>query len=245
MAGKSVVWIATLCAALTATMANADVQAAPLETSNHLSMDTTNPSGIYTDRLSPRRLKLWKSLTAMVLATDAAGNPLYARLHALWQAVATSGHVVYVELPAWNGIHHKAGEVVVEKVDQKGYSSAVAIRLYPDVIDHATSESSDEEFRPFLGLGKTERYLEVLGHELAHAVMALREPDYARKMLDLASESANYAAFYRMYVESPQYAEEMRQRAERIQILTEILERPACAAEMEVWRELTQKRSGK
>ena len=62
------------------------------------------------------------------------------------------------------------------------------IGLRPRVIDHAyvgPCTKRPDGLIPFEGLGKEERYAEVLGHELAHAADILLNPERARLVEEL------------------------------------------------------------
>jgi hypothetical protein len=183
-----------------------------------------------------------------VLAVDKAGNLRYPKLYSLWQAVASSGVLVYIDLANQHGsksdICLKAGEVIVEQLDQNGKVTAATVRLYSYIIDHTKSDPWDDGFVPFKGLGRDCRYLEILGHELAHTAAALCNRDYARRLQDLKKAADDFVQFRRSHWNMPQATEEMQRRANRIEILTTEVEAPARAAEVEVWRELVRGQSG-
>jgi hypothetical protein len=83
-------------------------------------------------------------------------------------------------------------------------------------------------FIPFAGLRKKERYAEVLGHELTHAVLLLLDADYLGLYLQRKAQ---------FYCSSPD--------SRLIDSLTSLIEGPAEAAEEEIWRELKAGRESK
>ena len=102
--------------------------------------------------------------------------------------------------------------------------AVVLVRLNLGMIDRAlASERSRraDDFIPFAGLSKKQRYAEVLGHELAHVVRLLTRPDYLS-----------------LYQERQALADRRSQDVQCIGRLTSSIEKPAEAAEIEIWREL-------
>jgi len=91
---------------------------------------------------------------------------------------------------------------------------------------------------PFYRLGQNERYAEVVGHELAHAVQMLENPEYAHLCLKLDVQAAEYLLSRRQSASGAVADEVTRLRQARLQSLTDKIEKPAQAAELEVWREL-------
>lgn len=78
-----------------------------------------------------------------------------------------------------------AGLFRLEKYDPTGQHHIAVIELRPRVIDRTRVGSEVQRpdgLIPFEGLGKEERYAEVLGHELAHAADILLNPELARQV---------------------------------------------------------------
>ncbi len=102
----------------------------------------------------------------------------------------------------------------------------LVIRLNLHFIECAvTSEPSRRSggLIPFAGLGKYERYAEALGHELAHAVYFLTNPEYMgyyQELVRLRSVRGDKAG------------------DEVIERLMLLIEEPADAAELEIWQEI-------
>lgn len=191
------------------------------------------------DRLSADQRMRWSAIVQQVLAEDDLGRPLYPTLRQMWNQVAESGHEVFVELPEPSrSTRFTAGVFRVERVDADGLIVAV-LRLHLETIDQAAvADSPSHGFRRFEGLGREARYLEVLGHELGHAVWTLADPARARRSMTLRGRSRELALAVR---------EERLDK--RSAILAEVVARveaqegPARAAEARVWRELVTSRA--
>ena len=137
--------------------------------------------GIRTDRLSSKKLPVWNSIVAIVMAEDRTGRPLHPTLRRLWDAVDTSGHAVYVELPDRRS--YIGGAFAITRVDPEGKAHEGILAMNLRVIDETSTGSGAARangFIPLAGLGKKERYAEVLGHELAHAVWSFGDTERAR-----------------------------------------------------------------
>ena len=152
-------------------------------------------------RLSRRQLRAWKAIEAVVLRTDRCGRLKHPKLHGLWQWADTRGHVIYIQLgkPKSHG-DYQGGRFVIEKLDPLGQRHVAAIWLSLPVIDDALVRSrsrTEDGFVRFAGLSKTQRYAEVLGHELAHAVWALGDPQNARRADDFGREAEKLYTRYR------------------------------------------------
>jgi hypothetical protein len=224
MKGSSVVGIAAA-----AVLVLAAVQEAPA-------------AGLRTDRLSPRQLKTWQAIEALVLATDLEGRPVYPTLHRLWRQAAESSHTIHIEMPRPKSVSpHTAGIFALEKPAPGGASQVGVIRLYLEAIDRAgTSDLSRRPngLLPFEGLSeKRQRYAEVLGHELVHALLTLNNPDHARLSESLDRETQALAA-YRQSRNGQALDDETCARLARIRVMSEEIERHPEAAEAEIWREL-------
>src|ERR1051326_4823204 len=143
-------------------------------------------TGILTDRLSPNELRRWSAIERFVLDKDSSEQPLYPTLYDLWNWIESNGHAVYIELPAAkSGRNCTAGSFGIEQVDPEGKRHVAVIRLYLNTIDQAVvgpPAARDDGFIPLAGLNKEERYGEVLGHELAHAVYILSDLERAQKV---------------------------------------------------------------
>lgn len=85
---------------------------------------------------------------------------------------------------------------------------------------------------PFYKLDKYERYAEVLGHELTHAALMLECPEYARLCLAYGS------AAEKLLVTRKRDSTLSEEHLLHLQSLADIIEKPAQAAELEIWREL-------
>ena len=203
-------------------------------------------TGIRTDRLSPKQLRVWKSIEKIVFAEKASGVPLHPRLQSLWRRAESSGHTVFIEFPAPITID-AAGQCLIEDLDPRGKNHVFVIRLYLPAIERAAAVESSRRpngLIPFKKLATKGRYAEIFGHELAHAVLILDDANYENLTLEQAGlrkqllSSSNQTA--RKRLSDP----ENRQRLSRLIVLDSLLEDPVNAIEMDVWRELMQSGRG-
>ena len=198
--------------------------------------------GIRTDQHSARKLRAWKQIEAIVLAKDAADRPSHPKLHRLWQWVEASGHVVQIELPDPKArCDHQAGKFMVEESDTDGRKHLAVIRLCLPVIDRASVRKiiwGADGFVRFEGLGKEERYAEILGHGLAHAVWILADRSHQSLKEDLDRKVTEFNDLRRRAVRDVAWDDKSRRHLRRIESLTTEIERPADVAEAEIWKEL-------
>jgi len=194
-------------------------------------------SGLRADRLSSDQRERWQPIVQLVLAEDERGRPLHPTLRQMWDQVAQSGHEVFVELPEPGpSTRFVAGLFRVESVDADGRIVAV-VRLHLETIDQATvADSPSHGFRRFEGLAREARYLEVLGHELGHAVWALADPERARRSMTLRRRSHGLARAMREA--RPDERSEIQRHLAEVAVQVEAQEVPARAAEARIWREL-------
>jgi hypothetical protein len=193
--------------------------------------------GISTDRLGGVQFRLWRSIREIVLAKDKSGRIKHPRLYGLWRDAEKSGHVIYIELCAVESLS-RAGQFLIEEFDPKGLRHIAVVRLNLATIDRTyvgMSARRDGGWIPFWGLRANERYAEVLGHELAHAVRAFQDAEYMHLYQELEKEASqlNYG------LHGLQNNAEVMARLDRIARLSKQIEGPAEAAEAEIWRELS------
>jgi len=205
------------------------------------------PSGLITSRLSPKELDRWKGIERLVFADNGNHQPLHPTLRGMWEWIETSGHVVYVEIMrSKRSATCTAGSFSIEYFDPKGERHIGIIKLSLANIDQAyVGEGTAREngFIPFEGLGKEERYAEVLGHELAHAVDILTTPVSA-KMVEVKIEKTNemlLSALPRRKGDS--LSSELKTRLSERDKLLQGLEKRAEQMEYIVWRELTESKT--
>jgi len=197
--------------------------------------------GLRTDRLSPKQLHAWNKIVDIVMADGRDGRPLYPTLRQLWDAVDTSGHVVHVEIPDRKGPpSYLAGRFAITKVDPEGKAHEGILILNLRAIDKLSTGPGATRpggFIPFRGLGKNERYAELLGHELAHAVWNLGATERARLAQRLQGDmETEMRMVLRAGGRGPD--EELRERVGELDRLAREVERPAEAAEVAIWKEL-------
>ncbi len=180
--------------------------------------------GVLTDRLQESQLNAWESIMEIVLARDAQGRPAHPVLYELYYQADMSGYEIQIELSTQRSILRAVGFCRIERPADRTPREVVLIRLNLGMIDRALASELTRRadgFVPFAGLRKRERYAEVLGHELAHVVRLVTHPDYMR-----------------LYRERQALADTGSRDYQTIGSLTSAIEKPAEAAEVEVWREL-------
>jgi hypothetical protein len=200
-------------------------------------------TGIRLDRLSPKHLKLWEAIRQIIVAEDADGITLHPKLRNLFDQLQTSNHEIYLEFDEIDSKRNcLAGQFLIEQLDPAGLRNVGVIKLYLRNIDHASTDpppTLKNEFLPLVGLRKLDRYAEVLGHEMAHAVDILFNPERASLVDDFLKKTDQLVerCLHSKKIE-PELERELRQRDA---FLNE-LEKPALIAEEQVWQELTKAR---
>lgn len=205
-------------------------------------------TGILTDRLAPNELRRWAAIERLALARDSNEQPVYPMLYELWNWVEASGHAVYIELPTIkNARNCTAGSFSIEQVDTEGKRHVGAIRLYLNTIDQAMvgpEVARSDGYIPLAGLGKEERYVEVLGHELAHAVYILSDAERTQKVEDWV-EQTNELLLSPAVKRAQPLSPWMQQRLLQRDLLLEELEAQAEKVEAVIWSELKRNSSGR
>jgi hypothetical protein len=187
-------------------------------------------------------MQRWHAIRRIVFAEDARGQPIHPILRNLWEKIENSGHAVYIEMRASSfSISPTAGSFRIERFDPQGTRHVAVIMLNPASIDLAyvgLDVARSNRFIPFLGLDKEERYAEVLGHELAHAVYILSDLTRAR-MVEESIQQTNKLFLSHIREYGYRYIKpEILHRIVRRDILLQELEEQAEAVEELVWREL-------
>jgi hypothetical protein len=193
-------------------------------------------TGLRTDRLSPKQLQAWNKIVEIVMAEDRDGKALHPNLRQLWDAIDSSGHVVHVELPRRKT--YIAGRFGITKVDPEGRAHEGMLIVNLRAVDNVSTGPDSARtggFIPFKGLGKKERYAELLGHELAHAVWTLADPERARLVMPLQGENEQVM---RQAVDKGPGDDELGKRVHELERLSRIMEETAEAAEVAIWQEL-------
>ena len=206
-------------------------------------------TNIITDRLTSKDLRRWNAIKRIVFAEDIEGQPLHPTMLSLWDQLERSGHVIYIEMRGTgHEISNTAGVFQIERFDPESVKHVTIIRLYPEIIDRAyvgrTTARSDG-FIPFQGLDKDERYVEVLGHEIAHAVHILSNLARARVVKEVVQETNELFLSYGRRYGYANIGSEMRERIAIRDALLKELEEPAEAAEMTVWKEILWSREAR
>jgi hypothetical protein len=238
MANRSIICTAVLVLTLLAMIPGVLAQSQSCDRANAAS---DSVSGIRTDRVTPKQLRIWGEIEQIAQAVDRAGRPLHPRLHGLWQRAQSSGHTIFIEMMERRAPTRIAGTTTLQKMDSDGNRQVIVIWLHLWAIDNAFVDAAvrrSDGLVPFYRLGQNERYAEVVGHELAHAVQMLENPEYAHLCLKLDVQAAEYLLSRRQSASGAVADEVTRLRQARLQSLTDKIEKPAQAAELEVWREL-------
>ena len=204
-------------------------------------MKSAADTNIITDRLTGKDLRRWEAIKRIVFAKDIEGQPLHPTLRGLWEKLERSGHVIYIEMRGMGrAISNTAGVFHIERLDPEGVRHVAIIRLYPETIDRAYigPTASAEGFIPFHGLSKEERYAEVLGHEMAHAVHILSDPARARMVKEVVQETNELFLSYGRQYGFANIGPELQRRLSLRDAFLKELEEPAEAAERLVWKEI-------
>jgi hypothetical protein len=200
--------------------------------------DVRSSGAIRTDRLSRKQLKAWNRIVKIVKTGGQDGQPLYPTLRRLWDAVDSSHHVIHVEMPDRKH-SYIGGRFAITKVDPEGQTHEGIVIMNLQVIDQISTGSGAAHaggFIPFNGLGRYERYAELLGHELAHAVWAFAAPERARLVMPLQSE--NETLMRQVLGLAPSSGDDVGERVSQLEQLSRLMEESAEAAEVAVWKEL-------
>lgn len=204
------------------------------------------PTGFVTERLSVGDLETWKTIERIVFAEDKEGQSLHPTLRNLWQWVETSGHTVFIEFINVRGVSNcTAGLFTIERFDPLGEHHIAVIKLNLTNINLAyvgPETRKPSGFVPFKGLGKQERYAEVLGHELAHAVHILTSLERVRlveKLVQQTNQMLLSKHSKRQKAHQITHAELSRRVAKRDELLRR-LEEQAEQMEQVIWQELVK-----
>jgi hypothetical protein len=218
------------------------VSARPTETPAGSRAEYEKTSGILTERIPARHLARWQAIERLVFAEDDTGQPLHPTLRSLYEWAESSGHAIYIELITESRLSScTAGNFSIERFDPRGERHEAVIKLYLANIDLAfigESVQRPDGLIPFKGLKKEERYAEVLGHELAHAVDILSDLEKVRKVEEVVEQTNELLLRYHSQRAGQSLSADLRKRLSRRDSLLHELERRAESIEARVWREL-------
>ena len=200
-------------------------------------------SGILLDRLSLKQQQTWQAIKQIIYSKDSDGKLLHPTLRRLFEQLQTSKHSIYMEFYILrSGCGCTGGTFSIERLDPERARHVAVIRLYLRNIEHAVTPGRPKlsgNFIPLDGLGKLDRYAEVLAHEMAHAIDILFNQERARlvfetlRRLDLVKEEL-------LHLKSQRIEPEMKQTLQECDDLLNELEKPARIVEAIVWRELIE-----
>ena len=193
---------------------------------------------IRTDGLSGRQLKTWKAIVAVIEAVGPDGQPLRPTLHRLYRELDSSAHGLRIVIPSTKGSSAIAGRFRVESLGTDGRHEA-SITLNLRTIDRVLTGSPDAQLVTFEKLGRTERYAQVLGHEMAHAAWTLGDAENTRLVVDVQGRALELARRAQTEGTGAKGFSGAVQENER---LVRWLEKPALAAEAAITEELRASR---
>jgi hypothetical protein len=214
------------------------------KSSNQDDGETDLASGILLDRLSPKHQKTWQAIRQIIYAEDVHGRALHPLLRGLFEQLDTSGHSIYLEFDdRRKGCRSIAGQFSIERLDPEGSRNVVVIKLYLRNIEEAAAPPQanlKDDFTPLAGLNKQDRFVEVFGHEMAHAVDILFTRELAN-VLDQVLRKSDQVIQQCLRRKGKIEPEMARVLEERDFFLNE-LENSARNAETMIWRELVESR---
>lgn len=201
-------------------------------------------SGLLLDRLSASDHKTWDAIRQVIHAEDADGKPLHPMLKALLDQLQTSEHSVHLEFDhSRAGCRCIGGKFSIERVDAEGSRSVAVIKLYLRNIEHASAPAQanlKDGFAPLAGLNKLDRYVEVFGHEMAHAVDILFNPKRAMWVDEVLRKSDQ--VIQERLRRKGRIEPDMQRVLQECEAILNLLEKPAVIAEAVIWRELLESR---
>jgi hypothetical protein len=204
-------------------------------------------TGLLINRLSAKEREQWRAIERLVFAEDSERQPLHPTLRLLWEWIDTSGHEVYIEVIRMNRVSTcTAGNFSIENFDPSGERHVAVIKLNLSNIDQAyvgPKAARANGFIPFIDLNKEERYAEVLGHEMAHAVHILTNFERTKKVVDYVEHTNELLLTQYARRKSGPLAPELKQRLSKRDALLKELEAKAETMEHVVWKELIKNRS--
>jgi hypothetical protein len=205
--------------------------------------------GLITNQLLPLQRKKWRSIEKLGRARLKSGEPLYPLLTSLWDWVSNSNHAVYINIDLNkhnDSLRSVAGGFRLKRFDPCGLHHEAMITLYCRTIDRAEASPSGprtDGLIPFAKLDKTERYLEVLGHELAHAVDILGDLDRARRVSELIERTNDDFRSFVAEKRQDKLPQDLKDRLDRRDEFLVTLESYAASIEVRVWSELVAGRA--
>jgi hypothetical protein len=200
-------------------------------------------SGVLVDRLSPKHQEIWQEIQKIIYAEDADGFVLHPTLRTLYEQLERSDHTIHLEFDDLrSGCRCTAGEFSIERLDPLGSRHMAVIKLHLNVIERAYADPAlkgKREFTPLAGLGKLDRYAEVFGHEMAHAVDILFNQERASRVDEIVVK-ANKLIRQRLLPRATSIDADVARVIQKRDALLSELEIPAVTAEEAIWQELTQ-----
>lgn len=199
-------------------------------------------TGLLTSRLSDKDRVRWKAIEQLVFAQAKNGEPWHPVLRELWRWADTSDHIIQVELFDSKSLQSStAGSFNIERFDPAGRRHVTSLKLYLSNIDQAVigpQVARANGFMAFEELRKEERYVEVLGHELAHVKYVLNNAMRTHLVHELVEATNDIVLLHARTKPAVLTSPEMKQRLNQRDELLRELETQAETIEEIVWREL-------
>ncbi len=203
-------------------------------------------NGLRIERLAPQERRHWEIIKNIAFATDDQGRPWHATLVTLWTQLEASGHAIYLELQSRETPNNSLGGMFrIEQFDPRGIRHTAVIRLYLTNIDKAyvgTAVARPDGFIPFENLSRNERYVEVLGHEMAHASWILSDLKRAQQVKESVEQTNEIFLSRRGQVDDDPA---LLQRLQERDVLLVELEAQAEALEAIIWHELLRSKGNR
>jgi hypothetical protein len=203
---------------------------------------TAETGGILKDRLSPRQRQIWQSIEGKILAEHAGGEPIYPALRRLWDGANGSRHQIYIEMPIkYSSLSPEAARFRIEKYDPDTERYAAVIELNLWKIEEAgmwREVARSNGFVPFKGLSTQERYLEVIAHELTHALLWLTDSKYVNLGREYFAEATEHHRLLTVKMKKADRQAALIGCRARLRVLAKEIEEPAEMMEEAIWMEL-------
>lgn len=239
MGGSSQLRIVTCIFALSLVSSHLEAQQKYSESKPATRMRRISNLGLRTDRMTVNELQRWEKIKAILFSTDNQGQPWHSTLVYLCRQLEISGHIIFIELKSGDNPNSGiAGVFRIEQFDPRGVRHIAVIRLYLANIDRAQvgpTTARTNGFIPFEYLNREERYVEVFGHELAHALWILSNLKRAAQVTESIEETNElFLLRHGQINDDPDLLQRLYERDN----LLEELEAQAEAVEVTIWQEL-------
>ena len=132
MANRSILTTATMALTLLATVPGTLAQ------SNERVGAAASVSGISTDGLTAKQLRIWRKVERIAEAEDKGGRPLFPMLLGLMQWAKGNGHTIAIEMEERRASTNMGGNTTLEQGDSIGLRRTATLWLHIWAIDNAS-----------------------------------------------------------------------------------------------------------